>query len=378
MTGRTTTRVHSAGQMQDQRWHALAFDRCALGGISVYTQIYIGLALYMYSHVSTPGYISILLTIPFALLMLFLAFETAKNTDPNTGVIPFSAGKHFEKPVLFVFLLLHLFNAQLVFTSLGAMLLEVMPEHSLWQLALLITLSLAWANSGRKEDALARLARFLKWVVFLLLLYVALTSMPHGSAAHFFPLLGYGWKTIGSGAVWMCGAVSGCVWPLIRPQDRKSLSPMLERKSRVILIVLLSILAGSAAMAVSVWLMPFFAMAASETMGWRLMPMTHMTPSIPAWSMETVGVLLLFYLALSYNVAQASALLSQIAGRLAASGWMTLLLLLLLMPCAALQYGGILETLSRIAFLRGPVTLILVLMLYLGSVYFRKRKDTSK
>ena len=377
MTGKTETYVHSAEQMKAQRWNALADDRCVLGGVSVFTQVFVGLALYLYTHVSTPGYLSVLLTVPFALLLVLLAFGAVKNTDPETGAIAFSAGKRLEKPVLFLFLMLHLFNAQLTFVSLCAVLLEAMPEHSQWKLALFSAVALAWAGSGRREDVLARLARFLKWVIFFLFLYVVLSAVPHGSAAHFFPLFGYGWKSIASGALWMCGAVSGCVWPLLRPQNRNSLSPMPERKSRVILPMALSILAGSVLMAVSVWLMPVYAMARSETLGWRLLLIINMTPSIPAWSMETVGVLLLFFLALSYNAAQASALLARIAGKKAMSGWTTLLLLLLLVPCAAPQYGAMLDTLSRLAFLRGPVTLFIVLCLYIGSVFHRKRKEAS-
>ena len=77
MTGKTTACVHSPQQMKAQRWQALAQDRAALCGISVYAQIFIGLALYLYGHVSTPGYLSVLLTIPFALLLVYLARKTA-------------------------------------------------------------------------------------------------------------------------------------------------------------------------------------------------------------------------------------------------------------------------------------------------------------
>lgn len=378
MTGKTETCMHSVEQMKAQRWNALADDRCALGGVSVFTQVFIGMALYLYTHVSTPGYLSILLTVPFALLLLLLAFCTAKNADSETGVIAFAVGKRLEKPVLFVFLLLHLFNAQLVFMSLCAILMEAMPEHSLWKLAMLTALALSWANSGRKEDTLARLARFLKWVVFVLFLYAVVTAFPHGSAANFFPLLGYGWKSIGNGAVWMCGAVSGCIWPLMRPQKKLSLSPILEQKSRIVLPTLLAILAGCAVMLVSVWLMPVYAMSRSETLGWRLLLMINMTPSIPAWSMETVGVLLLFFLALSNSVNEASALLKSMAGKESASAWITLLLLLILLPCAVFQFDAVLDTLSAIASFRGPATLFFMLLLYGGSLLHRKRTVTGK
>ena len=93
----------------------------------------------------------------------------------------------------------------------------------------------------------------------------------------------------------MCGAESGCAWPLLMPQNPQTLSPMLTGKRKTVIPVLISILAGCATMAVSVWLMPFYAMARAETLGWRLMLVANMTPSIPAWSTETVGILLLFF-----------------------------------------------------------------------------------
>ena len=377
MTGQTTTDVYSTPQMKAQRWQALAEDRCALNGISVYTQIFIGMALYLYGHVSTPGSLSILLTIPFALLLLFLARRTAWNAAGESGVIEYAAGKHGTKCMLFLFLLLHLMNAQLIFVSLCAMLLDAMPEHSLWKMALLIAPVLAWANSGRQEDALTRLSRFLKWVIFLLLLSAFLSAAPHGRAAHFFPVLGYGWKNIVQGALWMCGAVSGCAWPLLMPQNQQTLSPMLTGKRKTMVPTLLSILAGCATMAVSVWLMPFYAMARAETLGWRLMLVANMTPSIPAWSTETVGILLLFFLSLSHSTRQASALAARMAGKRAAAGWVTLLLLLALVPCAVMQDAAMQEALMHLAFWRGPVTLLLLLGLY-GSSAIRKKKQRKE
>ena len=357
MIGKTETKVHSARQMQAQRWQALAQDRCALGGGAVYAQIFIGLALYLYDHVSTPGYISVLLTIPFALLLLLLVLKTAP------------AMRH-GKATAFLFALLHLFNAQLIFISLSAILMNTMPDHSLWTMALLVAAALAWANSGRREDALARLTHFAKWLILILLGYALVTALPHGNASYFFPVLGHGWKTIGKGALWMCGAVSCCVWPLLTPQNSQTLSPMLEKKTTAILPVILSILAGCVTMLVSAWLMPVYAMARRETLGWRLMLAINMTPSIPAWSMEVLGVLLLFFLALSYHVTQAAALLCP--GKDEPSGWLLLLLLLILVPCAACPFPDIIKALAQIALYRGPVTLAVMLMLYAVSVFRKK------
>ena len=77
MTGRTETAVHSPAQMLAQRWNILAQDRCALSGLSIYTQLFIGMAMYLYRHVSTPSAISILLALPYGLLLTALSRRIA-------------------------------------------------------------------------------------------------------------------------------------------------------------------------------------------------------------------------------------------------------------------------------------------------------------
>ena len=113
-------------------------------------------------------------------------------------------------------------------------------------------------------------------------------------------------------------------------------------------------------------------------MGWRLMLVANMTPSIPAWSTETVGILLLFFLSLSHSASQVSALAAQMAGKRESSGWVTLLLLLALVPCAVMQDAAMQETLIHLAFWRGPVTLILLLGLYLSSTIQKKKRQNGK
>ena len=75
----TQTSVHSTASMQALRRQSLASDQYALCGLNVYAQILIGMALYLYERVGTPGYFSILLTAPFALALLYLARRAAKR-----------------------------------------------------------------------------------------------------------------------------------------------------------------------------------------------------------------------------------------------------------------------------------------------------------
>ena len=53
MTGQTITSVHNRETQQEERWLALSGDRAALSSFSMFTQMYIGLSLYLYENVGT-------------------------------------------------------------------------------------------------------------------------------------------------------------------------------------------------------------------------------------------------------------------------------------------------------------------------------------
>lgn len=377
MTGKTETNLDSTRRMLAYRWQTLARDRCAISGLTVFTQIFIGMALYLYDQVSTPGYLSILLALPFALGILALARAAARRADPQTGVLLSALGEKAVRPALLLFAMLHLLDGLLVFVSICAVLLDVMPDHNLWKISLAVSLALAWANGGRQTEALSRLARFIKWVLIVLLGYCLISAVPYGRAAHFFPLLGSGWGSIGKGALWISGAAWGCVWPLLAPQHANALSSMTADRPGVYAPAAAAMGGGAVMMLFSVWLMPVYAMARRETLGWRLLLLTNMTPSIPAWSMEALALLLLFFLALSFSISQAAGLLARIGGKEAPRPGLFLLLMLFLLPVSAAQMPEIQHRLALAALVRGPAALFLLLLIAVCGRLRGNRKEAA-
>ena len=378
MTGQTLSSVHDPSSMLRQRWEALAHDQCALCGAGIYSQIIIGLSLYVYDHVSTPGWMSVLLMLPYLLGMFLWARLLARRADAEKGVMASAMGEKAARVLGLLPAAAFLFDAALIFFSLCAVIENVLPDLSPRWISLSVALFTSAALIQKNEYALPRLARLLRWLIAVPLLYCAFTAIPHGNAAHFFPLLGYGAPTIGKGALWLWGCGAACVWPLVMPQDARSLSPLLEKPKILLFPLLRALLFGAVTMLVSVWLLPVYAMARPQTFGWRLLLVTHMTPSIAAWSLEVIGLMLLFLLALSGAVSQAALLIARAYGRSRAPSPLIFALLLMLVPLGAWPVPEIQRTLCDLAPWRAALAAALLLILTAGFLIRRPRKEPPK
>lgn len=374
MTSRAA--VHTEGQMLAQRREARLRAMCSLSGMQLYAQIAVGLSLYLYDHVSTPGYLSLLLMLPYMALLCILAryiqMKTANSDDPFT----FTLGKRAGRMTLLPLILLHLLDAQLLFFSLCAIAGDVMPDMSPMGVALCIALVTALVLGEKKAGlALPRMAHLLRWLIAAMLGYCMLSAIPHGSAAHFFPLLGYGPGRILRGCLWMCGTAAGSVWPMLTPgtsdarerANGRQLFPALLRGLGASVITILF----------SVWLMPVYFMARPETLGWRMLVLTNMTPSVAAWSLEVMGLMLLMLLCLSASVHQAAVLAARCAGSQRASRFLAPGFLLLLVPAGALALPQVQQFLMDVAPWRGAVSLAVLLSMAVGA-RLKKKKAPRK
>ena len=346
---------------------ARARDSLAQNALGVYAQIFAGFSMYLYGNVGTPGYLCLPLAMLCALPLWAMGRTILRRGTPG-------ADKMGIRALYGCLALLRLIDGQIIFSCFCAFIRDVMPDASVWAMALAAALFCSFALDG-KSEALPALGRLLKWLVGGLFAYCLLIALPYGKADHFFPLLGRGEMTVVSGALWLFGAVCGGVWPLIlhgSPEEEKGL---LALKKPGLLPWAAAVGVGMAAYLLSVWLLPVYAMAKPQSLGWRLMLVAHMTPSIPAWSMEVIGLTLLFALTLCHCVSQTGDLLALCAKKAAPSRWTPLALLLLLIPAGAADTENIRQALSFLAFLRGPAMLLLGGCLFLSRV--RKREEKA-
>ena len=366
--GQTTTSVHSPAGMIKQRRMASLRDKSALNALSVYAQLYIGFSLYLYGQASTPGYLSTLLTAPVLLLLFLPAWFLARRKQPGLSVTESAAGEASAKPFFLCFFLLHLMDAQLAFFALCAVVRDVMPDFE--RTAVALAAAFFCALGGGEDEGLNRLSRPLKWVIGALLLYCAVIAGPHGSAAHFFPLLGWGPASILRGTLWISGGVASAVWPLLNREDDDPPRGFFS----VLRAPLMALAFGVFTYLASVWLMPVYVMQRPESLGWRMLLLVHMTPSVPAWSMEVIGLLLLLLTATAYSVSQAAKALSRFGGKQKTPRFLTAALLFLLVPACVIDPDGMQELLAAAAPWRTAACFLLLILLCLCSLIRSKRK----
>ena len=380
MTARTVTHVHTPAEARAQRNAALAKEHSALSALSVFAQLFIGMPLYLYANVGTPGYLSILLTIPYALLLLVLAKSLAKRGIARAALFGCPA-KSISKALFLLIAAFQAFDALLVFLTLCATLREIMPQESVTGLACAVAVFTALGIRNGEKQGLLHLSRFIAWVVLALLLFCVVSSYACGRVDHLFPLLGYGEKPILIGAAWMCGCVGGCVWPLLLTEDRSALGHLTKKNSPLLRSFLVSVAFAVLWMLTADWLTPIYAMRRPETLGWRVLLIAQMTPSIPAWSMQVVGVTLLLLLALHERILLSSRAAAKFVRTEKGRFLIPLILFAFILPAAVSADPTLLDTAVRIAAWRAALMPALLLLLYLAgrkqAAALRKKEETA-
>lgn len=307
-------------------------DAWTLSLISLFTQVLCALALYLYGAVSTPAYLSVLLAAPAILLLCVFA---GRGVRLPRWLAPLPC-------------LASLLDALIAFYALCAVLRDVMPDIQLPAAALLYALCLAAGLAGAAPSALPRTARLMLLVLLPMAFFCLCCALPHGKTEHLFPLLGFGPASVLRGCIWVLGASAGVCCPLLSAGG--------PPRRRMLLSLLAAFFLAAAAALAAAWLMPVYALAAPRTVGWRMLLVTHMTPSVPCWSVQVALVTLLLLLSLAVSVRRAAAFAASSFGveRKAGNHWAETLFLLLLIPFSAMQTESVRAFLVTAGPLRFP------------------------
>ena len=372
----THTSVQNTQELYAMRQRSQALEQCILSGISLFAQLLIGMAFYLYDHVSTPGYLSILLGVPFALLLAFFSFSLYRRAPQGCCLL--LAGKTGGKWLARLLSLIFLLDAQMAAFAISAILSDVLPHFSPLLTMLAVSLMMAAAIGGEEQYALPRLSRLLRWPLWAALLLCGLAALPHGSLAYLSPPLGRGMDTILQGGLWMSGCLSGACCPLILPGSIKKLSSLPEKRSLFLRPLIVSLLAACLYALLIACTLPFFALARPENLGFRLLLFTKISGSALSWSLLVVSMLFLLLIALAAGVLRAAGLLSWTHGKKHSPPLLTLGLLLLISPAAALKTLPLQQALITVAPFRGAAALLVLLLLWLLSLKHRKIRHPEK
>lgn len=357
-------------EMRRQRQHVYLQDQCALSGVSIFGQLVIGGAFYLYGHVSTPGYLSILLTLPFLLALAFLSLFLARRAG-GKGVLE-AAGPLPGKIIGVLLSLIFLLDAQMAAFAICAMLTDALPHLSPLLSMIALALLTAAAIGGEESYALARLSRLLRWVLLILLAFCALAALPHGSLSYLFPVLGEGMENIAKGSLWMSGCLAGACCPLLLPPGTEPLTPLPQKGRMLYRPLIFALIAGTAYALLSACLLPFYALARPENLGWRMLLFAKISGSSAAWSLLFFAMMFLMLISLSAGVLRSASLLSYAAGKRRPKASLITLLLLLLTPAATLKSLPVQHALLALAPIRGIGVLMLLGALCILSLFRKK------
>ncbi len=106
--------------------------------------------------------------------------------------------------------------------------------------------------------------------------------------------------------------------------------------------------------------------------------LVHMTPSVPAWSLEVIGLMLLLLTAVTYSATQADLALAQSGGKQKTPRYLTAALFFALIPACVIDPDGMQETLAAAAPWRAAAYFVLLGLLCLCSLIRRKRQTDAQ
>ena len=334
----TTTDVTDRQTLLRERHKAYALEQYALSGLQLYAQVAIGLALYLYGHVSTPSYLALALLLPFTAGLMGGALWLCRRRQAGETPLASAVGKPLARVLAVTLALCALLDAQLAAYSLSAILSEVLPNVSSLWVALAVAVVTALAIGGGDEYGLPRLARLLRWLLGLMIGFCAVTALPHGSLGHLAPWLGRGMGSVLQGALWMTGSVATSCLPLLTPQRETALQALCDGGKTGLRTVLLSLTLGMVTALISAFLLPFYALARPE------------------------------------GVTRAASLICWAAGKETASPFLITVLLMMLLPLSALASQDAETLLRALAPWRGAGVAAVLLMGGAGSLIRQRRR----
>lgn len=298
----THTAVHSQEARCAQRQGAAQQNHFTLSALLFYAQLVIGLAFFLYGHVSTPGYMSLLLLFFPLAGVYFLCCRLARQ---NIASHPAArAGNLLLGLCLFI-------DAQLCLYAFCDLMREMLPKYSTILIAP-ITLGCVMAALHRQNSrALPALARFLRLPLGIGLGFCLLGAVPRADAGNLFPLLGLQPGRILTGSLYMCSTLSCAFTPFfVRPGITVK-----AQAQRGFCSLGLALALGVLTALLTASLLPIYFLARPNTIGGRMLLPLKVNPALIAWSLMTCLMLLLLLLALAGALSRSRRLLSQAVGR---------------------------------------------------------------
>lgn len=264
--GRTTTSVTDEKTALSQKRRAEAVAEGTLGGLNVYVQLLLIMCFGLFEAVGTASWQSVLLALPPALLLVFLARLTYKKGVPKWALLPLI-------PALIADMLLALMGV----CELSAVF--IVPGTNRFIVALLTcgTVFLSLLSSG--ASAYARLGRLALPFLCFSLFWCVLTSAHSMKLSNLTPVLGLGLKPTLYGALLPIGCVGQGALFLMLDEKKGQEAPRAYRY----MLLAVGIAAATALITVSLW--PMEGLLEPLSPPKRMMILNQSSSSTATWSL---------------------------------------------------------------------------------------------
>lgn len=302
---RTQTSVHSKKAQHAQHRAALWQGWISLSALHLYAQLLCGLCFYLYRHVSTPSYLSLLVLLLPLTAVYGISCRIGRKERPWHS----PAGKCAA-----LLLTLCLFgDAVTALAAITGLVQALLPDYNSLLIHASVLLCTVPILTGKQQHTLPHLAALVCIPLFLAILFVFPGTIRQGHGGNLFPLLGQGTERILTGALWMCGCLSPGLIPLLAhplAQNKTLKANGCIHLTAALFFALLTALLAA-------FLMPFYCLAQPEGAGTRLMMFLDANTSLLAWSLTICGTLFLLLISLSCALQESRMLLEYITkGRL--------------------------------------------------------------
>lgn len=330
----TRTAVHSRESQLSQRWQACRRDQYRLSAISVAMQTGWGACFHLFFQVSTPTYLSILITLFPVAAFFFAARFLAKNAG-RAGESPLcgALGRPVGRTAEIVLSLTLLIDAQMslsAFVSVASTLLPLLSRPMLSVMGAAVCFASLWKTN---PFVLPRLGGWAFIPMLGAVLLSVLNLFPQGDAGHLFPLLGHGVPSILRGALFLCGGLGSACLPCLLPGSDMTARRGNEKGAKAFLPFLGAVLFGTLMAGMYAYLLPDPLLSEPDTPGVLMMLPAHLSSSIFFWNLYVCALLFLFLLTCACALSRSAILLT--GGRRRVSAPVKLLLCVAAVPPAA-------------------------------------------
>lgn len=198
-----------------------------------------------------------------------------------------------------------LMDAVFILCGLSSLLSELLTAFRHFTIAPVIGILCALSQVQNRPYAIVHLSGLLFFPLLGALLFASAPALEEGNIYHFFPVFCGGIKSIWTGSLWLLGSIGCACIPDLLPNERPALTRIRSGEKHLgIGYVLAGGLCALLILIAYTYLLPPHDLAASRSVGTRLLLPAQISSSVPGWTLYVCALILLLMIAYSSSVSR--------------------------------------------------------------------------